>query len=67
MPWQFCEIVKSRQTVECAVCGKAMTAEESKVCINPVKRHEGQVFHCYHRNCFNTLIGPIIETLLKGA
>jgi hypothetical protein len=37
MPWQFCEIVKSRQTLECGFCGKPRPADENKVCIKPSK------------------------------
>jgi len=67
MPWQFCEVVKSPRTVECAACGTPIPAEEIKVRINPSREHEGRFRYYYHRTCFNSLVGPMIETLLKGA
>jgi hypothetical protein len=64
MTWQFCEIVRSRQMREWAVCGRPMPAQESKVCIYPVKKHGKKFRDHYHRTCSNNLIGPMIETLL---
>ena len=66
MPWQFCEIVKSRQTLECAVCGRPIPADENKVRIKPSKKHDEKFRYHYHRACFGSLLGPMMENLLRG-
>jgi hypothetical protein len=66
MPWEFCEIVKSHQTVKCASCGGPIAADEHKVRINPSKKQDGRSFHYYHRTCFAALLGPMMEKLLRG-
>ena len=66
MSWKFAEVVTSRQTVKCAACESAMAPDEAKIRVNPVAKHQGQVFHYYHTTCFAGAITKSLEEIVAS-